>query len=110
MAVLAVSEAFKRRSLTESANSRLEVEDLHDRTDTVSAFLRQCAAREKRARCKTSDAYAAYEAYCLDNDRNALSRTGFRANMKEKGFGIVARDGVDHFTQLRLRVEKVEDF
>lgn len=111
MAVLAASEAFKRRGLTESENSRREVEDLHDRTDTVSAFLRQCAAREKRARCKTSEAYAAYEAYCLENDRNALSRTGFRANMKEKGFGIITMRGVDHFTQLNLvRVEKVDDF
>lgn len=111
MAVLAVSEAFKRRSLTESRNSRLEVQDLHDRTDTVSAFLRRCAEREKRARCKTSDAYAAYEAYCLDNERGALSRTGFRANMREKGFSIVALHGVEYFAQLQLgSVEKVDDF
>ena len=111
LAVEAGSEAFNRGSLTESESSRLEVQDLHDRTDTVSAFLRTCTKKEARARCKTTDAYAAYEGYCLENDRGALSRTGFRANMKEKGFGIVTIRGVEHFLMLQLdMVDKVEDF
>jgi len=111
MAVEAGAEAFERGRLTESADSIYEVEDLHDRTDTVSAFLRKCTVKEKDERAKTSEAYTVYEGYCLENDRNPLSRTAFRANMREKGFGIVTVHGVDYFKHLKVDgVEKVEDF
>jgi len=114
LAVLAGSEAFRRGRLTESADSVYEVQDLHDRTDTVSAFLRKCAEKDPQVRTKTKDAYKVYEDYCLENDRNALSRTSFRANMKEKGFTIVAVHGVDYFKYLMVsgaeKVEEVDDF
>lgn len=103
MAVHAAHDAFVRGMLFESGNSLVEVDELHDRADTVTAFIHALVETEQGARMKTSEAYEAYEQYCTANERPALSRTGFRSNMKEKGYGIVKRDGVDVFKNIHLK-------
>ena len=105
MAVEAAHRAFNRGHLLNSKRSTAEVLDLYLRSDTVKAFLYHKTVRDPAARIKTSEAYAAYLNYCMEEERNDLSRSGFRANLREKGISIRTIHGEEYFSGLKLAPE-----
>ena len=102
MAVQAAHRAFLRGSLQESGRSREEVMDLYLRTDSVMAFLHYGTEQEPGARIATTEAYNAYAAYCDGTERPCLSRSGFRANLREKGISVRTIHGTEYFAGLKL--------
>lgn len=102
LAVRAAQRAFKRGCLMNSKNSVSEVLDLYLRSDSVKAFLHFKTVRDPKARIPTTDLFDAYEAFCVEQERRSLSRIHFRANLREKGVGVVTIHGTEHFTGLRL--------
>lgn len=102
MAVQAAHKAFQRGSLLESRRSREEVLDLYLRTDSVMAFLHYKTERDPDARIATTEAYNAYMAYCNTTERPCLSRSGFRANLREKGISVRTIHGAEYFAGLKL--------
>ena len=110
MAVAAVGRAFARGELLESENSRKEVRELYFRTDSVRAFLDERTEKAQGEKVRTADMYAAYESYCLEQERPSLSRIAFRANMKEKGITVKTTRGSEFFHHLKLSGGKGGDF
>lgn len=102
LAVQAAQRAFKRGHLLNSARSVEEVWDLYFRSDTVMAFLRHRTVRDPKGRILTTGLFDAYESFCMDEDRPPLSRNGFRANLKEKGVGVVTIHGAEYFAGVQL--------
>lgn len=110
MAIQAVNRAYARGALLESENSRREVRELYFRTDSVIAFLDTRTEKAPGEKVRTSDMYAAYEGYCLEEDRPSLSRIAFRANMREKGITVKKTHGVEFFHHIKLVGAKGGDF
>lgn len=82
-AVQAVQFSFMLGGITESRRSREEVMKLYKYSDTVQAFLDDCTVSCMGAKVERSALYVAYQFYCGENDRTALTRNAFYRNLTE---------------------------
>lgn len=82
-AVQAVSFSFMLGCITESQNSKNEVKKLYKYSDTVAAFLDDCTVPRVGAKVDRSALYVAYQFYCGENGRTALTRNAFYKNLED---------------------------
>lgn len=122
MAVLAVREMYQEGCIFESDNSKENVLEVYKDSDTVTAFLdevtdfnnKTALENEKTAPDTAPEIiervklYQEYEKYCLDNERQALSRNGFYKNLRNKGVSEVKRSGTRYFKGLKFKDTEFE--
>ncbi len=102
MSVHAAHRMYERGSILESENSKREVEDLYLSTDTVKAFMKDCCEVSPDRKTSRDELYSMYEMYCSREGRAALSRQGFYANLREKGFSERTLHGYKWFYGLEF--------
>lgn len=110
--VEALSWMYGEGHLTVSENSKKEVLQVRRDSDTVQAFLDAMVQSEKESRIKKTELYLAYEKYCLEEDRAALTKKNFYKSMAVKGYATKVHHGYDCYFGLeildRSRFENVD--
>lgn len=82
----ALQRMYKQGKFTESENSKTAVNELYMEADNVLAFLFDKTKKDPGKFTKSADLFKAYEDYCNENGRKALSNHGFHKNMGNKGY------------------------
>lgn len=106
MSVQAAHRMYERGSILESDNSKREVEDLYLSTDTVKAFIKDCCEVSPECKSSRDELYSMYDMYCNREGRQSLSRQGFYANLREKGFSERYLNGYKWFHGLAFTEHK----
>ena len=97
LAVNAAHRMYERGYILESENSMREVEDLYFASDTVKAYIKDCCVVGTDRKCSGDHLYSMYTMYCEREERPSLSRMGFYANLREKGYSQRIVDGYKWF-------------
>ena len=101
----ALSQMYQRGQITESKGSADAIERLRYDSDTVAAFLRDCTERRQGKHTARKVLYSAYEDYCRDAERLALTKNNFYRAMQAKGFPVVVIGGKRCFSGVQFRSE-----
>lgn len=96
--------------ITKSAKSEEMVNDVHAYADSVTAFIqdRTCTTVDENGnpvpgkKTPRDALYRAYESYCADEGRQALSRLSFFQNLREKGYSETRDSQGRYFKRLEL--------
>lgn len=107
--VKAIHDAVERGNILESAQSVEEVARIRAEADSTEAFLTECAVIKKDGRVRRTDLLAAYEDFCKQEDRQALSKTSFYKSMRTKGYLEVKDDGHICFKGVELGFMKTPE-
>lgn len=92
ISVNALEGLYQKGQITESKGSVEAVQKLRCDSDTVEAFLTEKIVKVPDSvenRIKKLDLYRSYESFCLDLERQSLTKNNFYRSMKTKGFGEV---------------------
>ena len=100
-----MEELCRSGQIKESANSIASVRKARFEADSVYAFLNETICVAEGRRIDRSRMYQLYEDYCRDNDRTALRKTNFFADMQRKGFLTSKYQGVIKYKDVVLRSE-----
>lgn len=106
LCVQALERLYSAGQITESASSVAAVKRLRCDSDTVEAFLTEQTVKRQDGRIKKLDLYRKYERFCLDMERQSLTKQNFYRSLRTKGFGEIKTNGAEFFRGLELR-EKV---
>jgi P4 family phage/plasmid primase-like protien len=102
--VAALRDMYNRGSIIESDNSKASVVELYKDSDTVMAYMEECLNKDGMAKVSRDKLYSAYERYCNQNERGALSRNGFYKNLRTKGFSeIMDPQGIRYFKGITFK-------
>lgn len=108
LSVEALERMYQRGSMTESKHSVEAVERLRMDSDTVMAFLIEQTTRDPAKRVERGELYRAYEQYCLDTDRQSLTRNNFYQSMRLKRYDEIVSGGVRYFRCISLEKTALE--
>ena len=103
LSVKALERLYQAGTIIESSGSIEAVKRLRCDSDTVEAFLSDRAERSPDARIKKGDLFREYERYCIDMERQSLTKNNFYRSMKTKGFPEVKSSGVEFFKGIKLQ-------
>ncbi len=70
--------------------------------DVMGDFITQCTTKGENEFCKTSEMYAAYKSWSLDNGLHPVSSKKFHPNMESRGYRRSETMGVWFFRQIGL--------
>lgn len=104
-AMQGLEELCRSGHIKESANSIASVRKARIEADSVYAFLDERICRAEGSRIDRSRMYQLYEDYCRDNDRTALKKTNFFADMQRKGYCTSKYQGVIKYKNVALKDE-----
>jgi putative DNA primase/helicase len=79
---------WRAKGLGEPAEVRQAVEGYQQQMDTVGGFLEELCEVGPDYRARAGELYAAYEAWCSSQTREALSGGNFKARLLEKGYAV----------------------
>jgi P4 family phage/plasmid primase-like protien len=102
LCVEALHRMYERGTIIESRQSIEAVERLRMDSDTVAAFLNDEAVVMRGERVGRAQLYEAYREYCLESDRQWLTRNSFYRAMRSKNFADTKSDDW-YFSGLTLR-------
>ncbi|SDK45100.1 phage/plasmid primase, P4 family, C-terminal domain-containing protein [Sarcina sp. DSM 11001] len=108
-AVQGLEELCQNGQIEESANSIASVRKARIAADSVFAFLNEMICRKEGSRIDRSRMYQLYEDYCRDNDRTAVKKTNFFADMERKGYFTSKYQGVFKYKDVVLKSEVEAD-
>jgi len=108
-AVQGLEELCQNGQIEESANSIASVRKARIVADSVFAFLNEMICRKEGSRIDRSRMYQLYEDYCRDNDRTAVKKTNFFADMERKGYFTSKYQGVFKYKDVVLKSEVEAD-
>lgn len=86
LSVMALYRMYQNGALAESQNSIDNVQELYMMSDTVMAFITDEMVPVTDSMIERDRFYDAYDRYCEENERQALSRNGFYKNLRNKGY------------------------
>lgn len=86
MAVAALDFVYQNGRISESRNSREQVEELHRAADTVKAFMDEMTVVQPGEKILRNDLYEKYQEYCKNCGRKEHSPNPFYKNLEEKGY------------------------
>lgn len=104
-AIRGLEELCENGRIEESANSIASVRKARIVADSVFAFLNEIICRKEGSRIDRSRMYQLYEDYCRDNDRTAVKKTNFFADMQRKGYFTSKYQGVIKYKNVALQDE-----
>jgi phage/plasmid-associated DNA primase len=104
-AIRGLEELCENGRIEESANSIASVRKARIAADSVFAFLNEMICRKEGSRIDRSRMYQLYEDYCRDNDRTAVKKTNFFADMQRKGYFTSKYQGVIKYKNVALQDE-----
>ena len=108
-AIQGLEELCQNGRIEESANSIASVKKARIAADSVFAFLDEMICRKEGSRIDRSRMYQLYEDYCRDNDRTAVKKTNFFADMERKGYFTSKYQGVFKYKDVVLKSEVEAD-
>ena len=108
-AIQGLEELCQNGQIEESTNSIASVKKARIASDSVFAFLDEMICRKEGSRIDRSRMYQLYEDYCRDNDRTAVKKTNFFADMERKGYFTSKYQGVFKYKDVVLKSEVEAD-
>ena len=108
-AIQGLEELCQNGQIEESTNSIASVKKARIASDSVFAFLDEMICRKEGRRIDRSRMYQLYEDYCRDNDRTAVKKTNFFADMERKGYFTSKYQGVFKYKDVVLKSEVEAD-
>ena len=108
-AIQGLEELCQNGQIEESTNSIASVKKARITADSVFAFLDEMICRREGSRIDRSRMYQLYEDYCRDNDRTAVKKTNFFADMERKGYFTSKYQGVFKYKDVVLKSEVEAD-
>ena len=108
-AIQGLEELCQNGQIEESTNSIASVKKARIAADSVFAFLDEMICRKEGSRIDRSRMYQLYEDYCRDNDRTAVKKTNFFADMERKGYFTSKYQGVFKYKDVVLKSEVEAD-
>ena len=89
LAMYGLRTLYENMKITESANSKEEVDKLRSYSDSVQGFLKECCdADPRRSDWKTDRVklYSGYVDYCRKYQRQPMSNQNFYRSLEAKGY------------------------
>ncbi len=108
-AMQALHRMYQNGGITESQNSKDNVQELYMEADSVTAFIFERTKQIDGKSVKSSDLYEKYDKYCQEGDRRAVGRTTFHKAMKNKGYIKKRKDGAEKYIDLVLTDPNVDE-
>ena len=108
-AIQGLEELCQNGQIEESTNSIASVKKARIASDSVFAFLNEMICRKEGRRIDRSRMYQLYEDYCRDNDRTAVKKTSFFADMQRRGYFASKYQGVFKYKDVVLKSEVEAD-
>lgn len=106
--VAVLKNALTRGRLFESGANSREVEQLRTESDTVSAFISDCATVGDDLRISRSELYDYYTNYCAMEGRTRLGKRSFFNSLRTKGYSEGKTNGARYFIGLEVKWEEVK--
>ena len=104
-AIQGLEELCQNGQIEESTNSIASVKKARITADSVFAFLDEMICRREGSRIDRSRMYQLYEDYCRDNDRTAVKKTNFFADMQRRRYFTSKYQGVIKYKDVALKSE-----
>ena len=109
LCVDALHRMYEKGQLSESQNSKNEVEKLRKKADTVFAFLADKCERDNSATIKRNELYDLYSSYCTEQDRTALTKHRFYSTLEDNGIPTRTGDAAMYIKGIREKFESPFD-
>ena len=101
--VEALSRMYERGTILSSDHSAEAVARLRRESDTVAAFLHDCAVRKHDGRLERGYLFEKYLAFCYEVERQHLTKSNFFKSLRLKGISEVKTGGNWFFEGLALK-------
>lgn len=105
--VSALKNALIKGKIFESSGNLEEVERLRTESDTVAAFLNDCAEYGDNLRIRKSTIFNYYVDYCTEEGRKPLGKRAFKGSMEKKGFFVKLKDGYECYRGIDIKWKEI---
>lgn len=106
--ILSLKMALHRGKIFESRASLKEVCRLRSDSDTVTAFISDCAEIGNDLRESRADLYEYYRKYCTEEGRISLGKYAFFGSLRKKGYTDYKSSGIYYFRGLSVKWDEVK--
>ena len=106
--VSSLKSALLSGKLFESGANFDEIEKLRTESDTVAAFLFECAEYGEDLRIRRSDLYSYYDEYCKLEGRKSLGKKAFFSSLEKNGFSPKVLDGIRYYKGIDVKWQEVK--
>lgn len=95
--------ALEKGKLYQSKGSLKEALTYRKESDTVTAFIDECATQSQKSRETRPNLYSAYLNFCKEEERTPLGKIAFYKALETKGYRKKRVDGYDYFEGLEIK-------
>jgi P4 family phage/plasmid primase-like protien len=106
--ITALRNALSRGKIFESGSNFEEVEQLRADSDTVAAFIGDCATVDSDFKILRSDLYEYYKEYCTEEGRTSMGKHAFFKALRTKGYADRKTNGLWYFFGLDVGWKEIK--
>lgn len=100
--VEALERMYETSLITESKASVEAIQQMKKDSDSVEAWLQEQTYRVSGSKINRAELYQRYNMYCVENERQSLSRTNFFKALRSKGFSERKSNGINFIEGISL--------
>ena len=100
--VEALERMYETGLITESKLSIEAIQQMKMDSDSVEAWLQEQTYRVPGSKINRAELYQRYNTYCVENERQSLSRTNFFKALRSKGFSERKSNGINYIEGISL--------
>lgn len=102
ISIAALERMYEAGQIIESRGSSEAIKQMQFDSDTVAAWLQEEVYRVPGNKINRVELYNKYSAYCNENERQSLARTGFFKALRSKGFSERKSNGINYIEGISL--------